>query len=74
MITQRYFFGGGGGRLQEGFRDIQNWLAFTTSNNQTLGSAFDDLHPRLFAKLVLMSSTPAKSAGDARYASPRSIH
>ena len=33
---------------------------------------FDDLHPRLsllFAKLVMMSSAPAKSAGDARYAS-----
>ena len=39
-----------------------------------LGSGFDDLdpYPRLslsFAKSVMMSSAPAKSAGDARYAS-----
>ena len=36
-----------------------------TSNNQKLGSAFNDLDP----KLVMMSFTPAKSAGDARYTS-----
>ena len=38
-------------------------------NKQRLGSAFDDLDPRLFATLVMMLSTPAKSAGDASYAS-----
>ena len=37
-----------------------------TSNNQRLWSALDDLDPRLFAKLVMMSSVPAKSAVDAR--------
>ena len=38
-------------------------------NNQRLGSAFDVTRFSLsFAKLVMMSSTPAKSAGDARYA------
>ena len=50
------------------------WLAIHLlrifiSNNQRLRSAFDDLDPRLFAKLVMMPSAPAKSAGDARYAS-----
>ena len=42
------------------------------SNNQRLVSAFDHLDPRLslsFAKLVMMSPAPAKSVGDARYAS-----
>ena len=39
-----------------------------TSNIQRLESAFDDLDPRFFAKLVMMSSAPAKSQGDARYA------
>ena len=43
---------------------------YCTSNNQRLGSGFDDLNPRLsFAKLVMMSSAPVKSAGDATYAS-----
>ena len=40
----------------------------TTSSNQRLGSAFDDLDPRL--SLFVMSSAPAKkSVGDARCAS-----
>ena len=40
----------------------------TTSSNQRLGSAFNDLDPRL--ALFVMSSAPAKkSAGDARCAS-----
>ena len=42
---------------------------FNTSNSERLGSGFDDLAPGLFAKLMIMSSAPAKSAGDARYAS-----
>ena len=43
-----------------------------TRNNQRLGSAFDDLDSTgslLFAKLVMVSSAPAKSAEDARYTS-----
>ena len=41
-----------------------------TSNNQRLESAFNVTRLSLsFAKLVMMSFTPAKSAGDARYAS-----
>ena len=41
-----------------------------TNDNQKLGSAFDDLDSRLslLCKLVMMSSAPAKSAGDARNA------
>ena len=46
-----------------------NTINIITSNNQRLGSAFDDLDPRLFAKLVRMSSVAPKSTGDARYAS-----
>ena len=46
-------------------------IIIITSNNQRLESAFDYLEPRLafLCKLVMMSSAPAKSAGDTRYAS-----
>ena len=57
--------------LQRSFlQKILPWaFSHNTSNNQKLGSAFDEFDPRLsFAKLVMMSSAPTKSAGDARYA------
>ena len=46
-------------------------IIIITSNNQRLERAFDDLVPRLFllCQVVMMSSAPAKSARDARYAS-----
>ena len=46
-------------------------IIINTSNNQRLGSAFDDLDPSLFllCQVVMMSSAPVKSAADARYAS-----
>ena len=44
-------------------------VQYLFSKNQRLGSGFNDLDPGLFAKLVMMSSAPAKYAGNARYMS-----
>ena len=40
-----------------------------TSNNQRSGSVFVVTRLSLLCQVVMMSSAPAKSAGDARYAS-----
>ena len=46
---------------------IRGRIDIITINNQRLGSVFDvTMFSLSFAKLVMMSSAPAKSAGDAR--------
>ena len=54
------------GRKINSLNNIYNLLRVLLQILVIIKDAFDDLHPRLFAKLVMMLSAPVNSAGIAR--------